>query len=56
MKNETYLSIILPTYNESGNVKKIVTQIFRSLENLKDSFEILFVDDSTDETADLISA
>ncbi len=47
------LTVILPTYNESGNIGRIVAQIIENLDGLGD-FEILFIDDSTDETPDLI--
>ncbi len=47
------LSIILPTYNESGNVGPIAHQLF-SLENLY-NLELIFVDDdSQDGTSDVV--
>jgi len=50
------LTVILPTYNESGNIGKIVAQIFKNIDDLGDQLEILFIDDSTDESPDLIRA
>lgn len=45
------ISVIIPTYNEEKNIKKIQHQ----LEDLKDRCEILFVDgESTDQTRELI--
>jgi dolichol-phosphate mannosyltransferase len=44
------LSIIIPTYNEAGNVKKIVKQINAILKTEPCHYEILFVDDSQDHT------
>ncbi|MDF3819171.1 glycosyltransferase [Leptospira sp. 96542] len=41
------ISIILPTYNESGNIKKVIHTITDLLKNGKESFEILVVDDNS---------
>lgn len=52
------LSIVIPTYNEKDNVEEIVRQIDQAL-NVKPEtsfgYEILFVDDSKDETPEIIS-
>jgi dolichol-phosphate mannosyltransferase len=46
------ISIILPTYNEAGNIKRAVD---RTAEALKNDFEIIVVDDnSPDGTADIV--
>lgn len=47
------ISIIVPSYNEKENVGNLVKQIGDSLEGL--DYEIVFVDDSTDETPEVIS-
>ncbi len=48
-RGETYLSIILPVYNEEENVRLQYENIVQNLDSGKYSFEIIFVDDgSTD--------
>jgi len=48
-RGETYLSIILPVYNEEENVRLQYENIVQNLHSGKYSFEIIFVDDgSTD--------
>lgn len=43
--------IILPTYNESGNIKKIIDELIA----LKEEIEVLVIDDkSLDNTADIV--
>ncbi|TAL44332.1 MAG: glycosyltransferase family 2 protein [Salinibacterium sp.] len=42
------VSIIVPTYNEAPNIAELVSRIERAMH---DPFEIIFVDDSTDDTA-----
>jgi len=47
------LSLIIPTYNESGNISPLVEQIHKAISNY--NYEILFVDDaSTDGTLEKI--
>lgn len=46
------LSIVVPSYNERDNVKELVEQIDRSLAGI--DHEIVFVDDSTDDTLEVI--
>lgn len=55
MKESTTLTVVLPTYNESTNVLPIVDAIYQVLEGHVDSYEILFVDDSSDNTPDVIA-
>ena len=48
------VTIVVPTFNESGNVEELV----RRLENVRDDAaidEVIFVDDSTDETPAVIT-
>lgn len=47
-------TIVIPTYNEKNNIQPLLERIFSSLEGRND-YEILFVDDSDDETPSLIS-
>lgn len=49
---EELLSIIVPVYNERQNVKELVTRIENALKGNK--YEIIFVDDSNDETTNII--
>jgi len=44
------VSIIVPTYNEGDNVRAIVDCIIQVMVNVSYSYEILFVDDSDDQT------
>lgn len=48
------LSIILPTFNERGNIVALVERVKQALSRDLD-FEILFVDDSTDDTHEIIA-
>lgn len=48
------LSIIVPTYNEAPNVGELVRRIARAIEGV--NAEILFVDDSTDNTPEAVLA
>ena len=46
------VSIVVPSYNERDNVKKLVEQIDEALTGI--DHEILFVDDSTDDTPKIL--
>ena len=46
------LSIIVPTYNEAPNVAELVRRVTTAVEGI--DAEIIFVDDSTDDTPDVI--
>jgi glycosyltransferase involved in cell wall biosynthesis len=49
------ISIIIPVFNEAGNVEKLHSEILQTCRNLGARFEIIFVDDgSTDATARMI--
>jgi dolichol-phosphate mannosyltransferase len=51
------LSVVVPFYNERENVRELHRRLSQSLENLKISYELVFVDDgSRDETPELIDA
>ena len=48
------LSIIVPTFNEGPNVDELLRRIGETLEGRV--FEVIFVDDSSDDTPTVISA
>lgn len=51
---KTELSIIIPLYNEEGNLEKLYREIITALERVQD-YEVLFVDDgSTDQSLSLL--
>jgi dolichol-phosphate mannosyltransferase len=50
---EPVLSVVVPTYNERDNVRALVYRLRRALAYIQ--HEILFVDDSTDETPQVIA-
>ncbi len=51
---KTYLSIVVPVYNEEENIKPLVDEIYQSMESLDKEWELLIVDDSSkDNTEDI---
>ena len=49
------LSIVIPSFNEEGNIKKLYDRLILNLKKTKYNFEIIFVDDgSTDGTLNQI--
>ena len=46
------LSVVVPTFNEGKNIRNLVTQINDALKGI--DYEILFVDDSKDNTPEVI--
>ncbi len=48
------VSVILPTYNESGNVRELLRQLNFTLVSAGYTFEFIFVDDSRDHTPEVI--
>ena len=51
---KTYLSIVIPVYNEEENIKPLVDEIYQSMESLDKEWELLIVDDSSkDNTGDI---
>lgn len=50
-----YASVILPTYNEKGNIIDLITEICSSLDMAKIEYEVVVVDDnSPDKTAEAV--
>jgi cellulose synthase/poly-beta-1,6-N-acetylglucosamine synthase-like glycosyltransferase/glycosyltransferase involved in cell wall biosynthesis len=43
------ISIVVPTLNEEGNVKKLMTRVSSTLKPLQIPFEIIFIDDHSDD-------
>src|SRR5438477_12455090 len=49
------ISIIIPTWNEEGNIKTLVERINMAMKRTSITYEIIFVDDySTDHTREII--
>ncbi len=54
MNNKCDLTIVPPTFNEKDNIKPLLDMIGRAMKNKKIDYEVLFVDDSSDETPEVI--
>lgn len=53
MNEKLQLSVVVPLYNEEGNVRELHRRIKEACEKLEKSFEIIFIDDgSRDKTVD----
>lgn len=53
-QNRPYLSVVVPLYNEEGNVAELHRRIHESLEKIGKPYEIIFVDDgSKDKTVEI---
>ena len=50
----TNFTIVIPVYNEGKNLKKLISQIYKILP--KKSFELIIVDDSSDDETPKIMA
>ncbi len=51
------ISVIIPTYNEEGNIIQLVERLHKSLSEKGITYEIIFVDDhSTDKTQEIITS
>lgn len=46
MKKQT-VSIVIPTYNERGNIEKLIPQVFKSCKGLNAAVEVIIVDDNS---------
>lgn len=54
MIEKLYLSVIVPLYNEEGNVRELHRRILEACQKMGRSFEIIFVDDgSKDKTVEI---
>lgn len=49
---ECALSIVVPTYNEKDNINVLFDRLDVALDNIP--YEVVFVDDSSDNTPDII--
>lgn len=47
-------SIVIPTYNERDNVPVLVERIHKALRNYQGRYELWFIDDSSDDTTDIL--
>ena len=47
------ISIVIPTYNEKDNISPLLSRIHNALPGI--DYEVIFVDDSTDETPNVIA-
>ncbi len=46
-KTKQGVSIVIPTYNERGNIEKLIPEIFSSCKTLNAKIEVVFVDDNS---------
>ena len=46
-KNEAVFSVIIPVFNEEGNLKPLYTRLTKVMRALKRPYEIIFVDDGS---------
>jgi dolichol-phosphate mannosyltransferase len=53
-QNAMAVSVIVPTRNEAGNIEMLLTYLKNAFGN--ESIEVIFVDDSTDETPQVVEA
>lgn len=49
MNNRQLISLIVPVFNEEGNIRKLHKEIVAELEGLWYDFELIFVDDGSDD-------
>lgn len=47
MAKKTMVSIVIPTYNERGNIEKLTPEIFSSCKSLNADVEVVIVDDNS---------
>ncbi|GEM_PF-1937560 len=50
-----FVTILIPTFNEGENVKRIITGL-KTIDYPEDKLEIIFIDDSSDSTSEVINA
>ena len=51
MKNDIDVSIIIPCYNEEGNIKRFSDELMKPLSKLENSFEVIAVDDGSSDNS-----
>jgi glycosyltransferase involved in cell wall biosynthesis len=49
-----FISIVIPLYNEKGNITPLFQQIHQVMQNLKVEYEIIFVDDGSTDGSDIV--
>jgi undecaprenyl-phosphate 4-deoxy-4-formamido-L-arabinose transferase len=42
-----YLSVVIPVFNEEGNIPQLIERLFASLEKLEKSYEVIFTNDGS---------
>lgn len=47
MKNSPEISVVVPVFNEEGNVVRLHAEILETMKKLGNSFEIIFIDDGS---------
>jgi glycosyltransferase involved in cell wall biosynthesis len=47
---ETYISVIIPVYNEEGNIRLLYNELYPVLTAINQEYEILFIDDGSSDT------
>ena len=47
MKNKIKYSVILPVFNEEKSLDELIQRLVKVLNNLKDNYEIIFIDDGS---------
>lgn len=51
-KNQSLkISIVIPLYNEQGNIKELYQRIIKVLEGMGETFELIFVDDGSNDNS-----
>lgn len=50
-KNEILYSIVVPVYNEEGNLDELYTRLTSVMEGLGSSYEIIFIDDGSSDSS-----
>ncbi len=52
-----HLSIVIPAYNETGNIEKVVKESYKEAKKITNNFEIIVCDDgSVDKTSEIVKA
>ena len=54
-KKAPHLSIVIPAYNEAGNIGEVIGQSVKEVKRITNSFEIIVCDDgSSDNTSEIV--